>query len=69
MNLKNSEYFNSLDKKEKRKLTKDKLIKFFRENPVFINNFNEEIDTYINNIRFKAPMRIIGYKKIEMNLD
>ena len=66
--LKNSEYYNSLDKKEKRKLTRDKLINFFRENPLFKNNFNEETDTYIKNERFKAPIRINGYRKREINL-
>lgn len=67
--LKNSEYYNSLDKKEKRKLTREKLIKLFSENPVFKNNFREETDTFINGERFKAPIRINGYKKREINLD
>jgi phage/plasmid-associated DNA primase len=61
--LKNSEYYNSLEKKDKRKLTRDKLISLFRENPIFKNNFSEEIDTEINGERFKAPVRINNYKK------
>lgn len=67
--LKNSEYYNSLDKKEKRKLTREKLINLFKENPIFRNNFSEETDTYINGERFKAPIRINGYKKREINYD
>lgn len=67
--LKNSEYYNSLDKKEKRKLTREKLINLFKENPIFKNNFSEETDTYINGERFKAPIRINGYKKREINYD
>ena len=67
--LKNSEYYNSLDKKEKRKLTREKLINLFKENPLLKNNFSEETDTYINGDRFKAPIRINGYKKREINFD
>ncbi len=67
--LKNSEYYNSLDKKDKRNLTKEKIVKLFRENPIFKNNFSEEIDTHINGEKFKAPIRICGYKKREINYD
>jgi hypothetical protein len=61
--LKISEYYNSLEKSEKRALTKDKLIKMFKENPIFKQNFGNEIDTYVNGERFKAPVRINGYRK------
>lgn len=67
--LKNSEYYNSLDKKEKRNLTREKIVKLFRENPIFKNYFNEETDTYVNGEKFKAPIRISGYKKREINYD
>ena len=67
--VKNSEYYNSLDKKEKRNLTKEKIVKLFRENPIFKNNFSEEIDTHINGEKFKVPIRICGYKKIKINYD
>lgn len=67
--LKNSEYYNSLDKKEKRNLTREKIVKLFRENPIFKNNFNEETDTYVNGEKFKAPIRLCGYKKREINYD
>lgn len=60
--LKNSEYYNSLDKKEKRKLTKEKLISLFRNSPIFKNYFSEETDSHIDGEKFKAPMRINGYK-------
>ena len=67
--LKNSEYYNSLDKKDKRNLTREKIIKLFRENPIFKNYFSEETDTYVNGEKFKAPIRINGYKKREINYD
>ena len=67
--LKNSEYYNSLDKKEKRKLTREKIINLFKTNPIFKNNFSEETDTYTNGEKFKAPIRISGYKKREINYD
>lgn len=67
--LKNSEYYNSLDKKEKRNLTREKIVKLFRENPIFKNYFNEETDTYVNGEKFKAPIRLCGYKKREINYD
>jgi len=67
--LKNSEYYNSLDKKEKRKLTREKLINLFKTNPIFKNYFNEETETHINGEKFKAPIRITGYKKREINFD
>ena len=67
--LKASEYYNSLDKKEKRKLTREKLINLFKTNPIFKNNFNEETETHINGEKFKAPIRITGYKKSEINFD
>lgn len=67
--LKNSEYYNSLDKKEKRNLTREKIVKLFRENPIFKNNFSDETDTYVNGEKFKAPIRICGYKKREINYD
>ena len=67
--LKASEYYNSLDKKEKRKLTREKLINLFKTNPIFKNYFNEEIETHINGEKFKAPIRITGYIKSELNYD
>lgn len=67
--LKNSEYYNSLDKKDKRNLTREKIVKLFRENPIFKNYFNEETDTYVNGEKFKAPIRLCGYKKREINYD
>lgn len=67
--LKASEYYNSLDKKEKRKLTREKLINLFKTNPIFKNYFNEEIETHINGEKFKAPIRITGYIKRELNYD
>lgn len=67
--LKNSEHYNSLDKKEKRNLTREKMVKLFRENPIFKNNFSDDIDTYVNGEKFKAPIRVCGYKKREINYD
>ena len=67
--LKDSEYYNSLDKKEKSNLTREKIVKLFRENPIFKKNFSEETDTYVNGEKFKAPIRICGYKKREINYD
>lgn len=64
-----SEYYNSLDKKEKRKLTREKITSLFCNNPIFKNYFNEETDTYVNGEKFKAPIRINGYKKREINYD
>lgn len=64
--LKNSEYYNSLDKKEKRRLTKEKIVILFKNNPLFKNYFKEEIDTFVNGEKFKAPLRICGYKKREI---
>jgi phage/plasmid-associated DNA primase len=67
--LKDSEYYNSLDKKEKRNLTREKIVKLFRENPIFKNNFSEETDTHINGEKIKHPIRLCGYKKREINYD
>jgi len=67
--LKSSEYYNSLDKKDKRNLTREKIVKLFRENPIFKNYFSEETDTHINGEKIKAPIRICGYKKREINYD
>ncbi|MBY0540246.1 MAG: PriCT-2 domain-containing protein [Campylobacterales bacterium] len=61
--LKISEYYNSLEKKEKRKLTREKIIKTFKESPVFKNFYKDEIDSHVNGERFKAPVRINGYKR------
>ena len=63
MELKNSEFYDSLVKNEKRKFTKDKLIKIFKENPLFSRYFREETNTHIDGIKFKAPIRLEGYKK------
>lgn len=54
---------------EKRRLTKEKLIKIFKENTLYKKYFNEEVDTFINGRKVKAPVRICGYKKREYNLD
>jgi hypothetical protein len=67
--LKNSEYYNSLEKREKRRLTRDKIINLFRDNPIFKNHYSDETDTRINGVKFKAGIRLNGYKKRDINLD
>jgi hypothetical protein len=56
-------------KKEKRKLTREKVVNLFRTNPLFKNYFSEETDTHIKGEKIKAPKRINGYKKREINYD
>ena len=60
--LKTSEYYQTLSKNEKRKLTKEKLINLFRENPLYKKHFCEEINTHKNGEKIYYPKRLIGYK-------
>jgi hypothetical protein len=48
MELKNSEYYETLPKNEKRKFTKEKIINLFRGNVIYSTYFKEELDTHID---------------------
>ncbi len=63
--LKNSEYYQTLSKCDKRKLTREKLINLFKDNPVYRKNYQDEVNTYKNGIKLFLPKRLIGYKIIE----
>ena len=59
--LKISEYYQTLSKNEKRNLTKERLIKLFKNNPVYKNYYLDEINTHKDGNKVYAPKRIIGY--------
>lgn len=63
--LKLSEYYQLISKTEKRKLTREKLITLFTENPLYNKYYREEINTHKDGNKIYIPKRIIGYKKIE----
>lgn len=65
--LKNSEFYNNLSKFEKRKLTKEKIVTLFKENPVYKKNFADEINTHKNGNKFYLPKRL-NYFKLKKTL-
>ncbi len=65
--LKTSEYFGTLSKNEKRKITREKLITLFMDNPFYKKYYQDEINTYKNGMKVFLPKRLIGYK-IKENL-
>ena len=65
--LKLSEYYQTISKNEKRKLTREKLIKLFMENPLYNKYYRDEINTHKDGNKIYIPKRIIGYKIKENN--
>ena len=60
--LKMSEYYQHLNKNEKRKLTKEKIIILFKENSIYKKYFGEEVDTYKNGKKIYLPIRLNNFK-------
>lgn len=59
--FKSSEYYESLTKKEKREYSRDKIIKIFRDNPLYKKIYRDETNVKINDITTYFPKRINGY--------
>ena len=66
--LKNSEFYNNLNKFEKRKLTKEKIITLFKENPVYKKNYRDELNTHINSIKKYYPKRLNNFILKKQNI-
>lgn len=60
--LKESEYYQTLSKQDKRKLTREKLTKIFKENVIYKKYFRDEENTHVNGKKVKDPKRLLGYK-------
>jgi len=60
--LKISEYYQTISKLEKRKLTKEKLIKIFMENPLYNKYYREEKNTHKDGEKIYIPKHIVGYR-------
>jgi hypothetical protein len=37
-------------------IKREKMVKLFRENSIFKNNFSDDIDTCVNGEKFKTPL-------------
>lgn len=60
--LKESEYYETLSKNDKRKLTREKLIKLFKENAMYKNYYKDELNTHEKGKKIKIPKRLVGFK-------
>lgn len=57
-----SEYYQTLSKHDKRSLTRERLIKLFKENVMYKKYYKNEINTYIKGNKVQLPKRLIGFK-------
>lgn len=65
--LKISEYYQTLNKNEKRNITKEKLIILFKDNSLYKKSYQDEINSHKDGKKIYIPKRIIGYKIKENN--
>jgi 5-bromo-4-chloroindolyl phosphate hydrolysis protein len=60
--LKLGEYYQTLSKIDKRKLTREKLVNLFKENSLYNKYYRDDVNTHIDGIKVNLPKRLIGFK-------